>query len=149
MYVRRRHNVGAEINQQIAVDQSSRPFPQTRPAEQSGLRAVPAIGLLWTLIHQRGLRTSLSMKGTFQAGCAPTGLPIGASSSAVRGGSHRDADTSCMSALCGRKLIRAIFWHSRAANFLTSGNDVRDLSVYCVKLYTETYPLKGAGEDAG
>ena len=32
VHVRRRHNVGAKINQQIIIDQRSGPFPKTRPA---------------------------------------------------------------------------------------------------------------------
>jgi hypothetical protein len=32
VHVRRRHDVGPEINQQIIVDQRSGPFPKTRPA---------------------------------------------------------------------------------------------------------------------
>jgi hypothetical protein len=31
VHERRRHNVGAEINEQIIVDQRSGPFSQTRP----------------------------------------------------------------------------------------------------------------------
>src|SRR5437660_2850327 len=49
--VRRRHNVGAEINQQIIIDQRSRPFPKTRPTERACLGAVWALAKsLWEAI---------------------------------------------------------------------------------------------------
>src|SRR5258708_29597224 len=48
VHVRCRHNVGTEINQQIIVDQRSRPFPKTRPTESACLGAVWALAKsLW------------------------------------------------------------------------------------------------------
>src|SRR5260221_13370800 len=48
VHVRCRHNVGTEINQQIIIDQRSRPFPKTRPTERAWLGAVWALAKsLW------------------------------------------------------------------------------------------------------
>src|SRR5258708_8100015 len=48
VHVRCRHNFVTEINQQIIVDQRSRPFPKTRPTESACLGAVWALAKsLW------------------------------------------------------------------------------------------------------